>query len=192
MHDERFLRALIGVINNCETKPKVAVRNAVRALAIISKVNDAKPKIIRDGILEALKVLLSRTAENSRQTSKKEVFSYAACSLLLNILNDDLVKNMIDLEYTPLLLNLAKQSLVSRPGASVFALSVLKKIAETENGIDIIIKYEGLQTLMFLIEQGISMLESNSEFADDIKTLLRYTCAIVNVLCVKGLKDFFI
>lgn len=187
MLDERFLKALINVVRNCAARPKVAVRNAVRALAYISKIDEAKPKIIADGILEALKPLLSRTAENIKQTSKKEVFSYSACTVILNIFNEDLIGSFIDLEFTQLLLKMSKQSLVFRPTASVFALSIIKKIAENETGANIIIKNDGISVMLYLVEQSISMCESNEKSLDDVKNVMRFVTSIVSLLCRRGL-----
>jgi len=180
--DDTLLQGLVDTIRNCETKPKVAVRNALRALADISKMTQAKEKLLSLDIFGAIKTYLERTADNQRQTLTKEVFSFAACALVNNLITAESAATLISLGYTPLLLRLLKTSMTNRPAASAFAASLLTKIAETDDGKADMLRNEAQTTLTYVFEKS-NAVEGASANKDDLLIVLKVSSRIVSLLC---------
>ena len=183
--DENFLQILVRTVNDCATTNKVLVRNALRSLADISKMESAKPHLISYRIVDALKQYLQLTAANVKTTATKETFSYAACCLTLNIMSNDTIDDMIRLDYPTNLLSLVGSSLRERPGVAVFALTVLKSIAQQSFGAQHILRIAGLGNLQQSLSRAIQALgqPQPADIREDFLMAVRCVCSVMLTLC---------
>lgn len=181
--DDDLLNGLINIVKNCSTNHKVAVRNALRALADISKMEAAKPKLYDLNIFASLKPYLESTAANAKQTSKKEVFSYAACTIVTNMLAQETVKQMLDFDYTNYFLTLIKSSMTYRPAVSVFAASMLRQFTALPEGTQAIIKAGGITELASYLETAVNLVESATDNKEDLISLIRFCTFLIDIFC---------
>lgn len=180
--DESLYQGLINVVLACKEQPKLAVRNAVRALADISKMEQIRPKLIECKALEALKALLEFTAENGKATASKEVFSYSACNLFSNLLSVEGVLESILPEFTGLVIKLLQGNYKRRPAAAAFAASILKQSASSPAGKDELVKNGAVAALQDIVNI-ISSNPIDPDSREDSLNVIRLCCATINTLC---------
>ncbi|KAH7822729.1 uncharacterized protein MONOS_7801 [Monocercomonoides exilis] len=181
--DDNLLQALVDVVKGSTDKPKVAVRNAFRALGDISKMPGAKTKLKEKGVLEGVKLFLERTADHAKNTPDKESFPYSACALLNNLIVPELLTTLIGLGYTPLLIRLMKSSVTTRPSVSVFAANVLRSFAGIDEGKLELMANEAHSHLKTVIEAAITAIDAGHSAKEDLLFVIHLCCRIISSLC---------